>query len=90
MELDNTDFVPELPPKLRERVDQARSQISVLQVLHADYYPRESHVVTFRDPWSFPILYHVQCNNLIQQHLRDLSEKVLAPSGSTITALTHL
>jgi syntaxin-binding protein 1 len=66
----------ELDPQLRERVDRSRSQIAKLQVLNIDYYPRQSHVVTFRDPWSFPILYHPSCNNLIRHHLADLAEKV--------------
>ncbi len=71
-----TSTLAELPPQLRERVDRARSQIARLQVMNIDYFPRESHLITFRDPWSFPIIYHPSCNNLIRHHLSDLAEKV--------------
>ena len=47
-----------------------------LQVIDVNFYPRESHLVTFRDPWSFPILYHPGCNNLVRQHLSELAQKV--------------
>lgn len=66
-------------PSQRQRVDHsnsARQQIKVFNVLGVGYYPRESHVVTFRDPWSFPILYHPACNNLVKGHLEDLAQKV--------------
>jgi len=48
----------------------------VFRVLNLEYYPRESNVVTFRDPWSFPILYHPACSNLVRQHMADLAQKV--------------
>ncbi len=70
-----------LPPALRERVDrsQARDQIALFKVLNVEFFPRESHLVTFRDPWSFPLLYHPACNTLVRQHLEDLAQKVDAP-----------
>ncbi|KAL1638289.1 syntaxin binding protein 1 [Neofusicoccum ribis] len=58
-----------LPGPLRDRIDKsqmAREQIQLFKVLNVEYFPRESHVVTFRDPWSFPILFHPACNNLEQ------------------------
>ncbi|KAF1985055.1 Sec1-like protein [Aulographum hederae CBS 113979] len=71
-------WTSKLPPALRERVDRQKSRITKMQVLNVDYFPRESHVITFRDPWSFPVLYHPACNNLVQRHLADLSEKIVA------------
>jgi syntaxin-binding protein 1 len=68
-----------LHPALRDRIDKsqiAREQIAQFTVLNAEYYPRESHVVTFRDPWSFPILYHPACNGLVRQHMEDIAQKV--------------
>lgn len=44
--------------------------------LTIDYFPRESHLITFRDPWSFPVLYHPSCNNLVREHLQILAQKV--------------
>ncbi|KAI1650695.1 Sec1-like protein [Daldinia loculata] len=68
-----------LDPQLRRRIDGsalAKQQIAGFETLSIDYYPRESHVVTFRDPWSFPILFHPACNGLIRKHMQDLAQKI--------------
>ncbi|KAF7187492.1 Protein transport protein sec1 [Pseudocercospora fuligena] len=69
-----------LHPTLRDRIDKssiAREQIALFKVLNVEFYPRESHLVTFRDPWSFPVLFHPACNNLVRQHLEDLAQKIV-------------
>ncbi|EMC91777.1 hypothetical protein BAUCODRAFT_28030 [Baudoinia panamericana UAMH 10762] len=69
-----------LHPALRERIDKShksREQIALFRVLNAEFYPRESHLVTFRDPWSFPILFHPGCNNLVRQHMEDIAQKIV-------------
>ncbi|EME40580.1 hypothetical protein DOTSEDRAFT_74207 [Dothistroma septosporum NZE10] len=69
-----------LHPALRDRIDKssiARDQIELFKVLNVEFYPRESHLVTFRDPWSFPILFHPACNNLVRQHLEDTAQKIV-------------
>ncbi len=45
--------------------------------LNIEFYPRESHMITFLDPWSFPTLFHPACNQLVQKHMVDLAQKVL-------------
>lgn len=67
-----------LHPQLRRRLDarQAKEQTVTFETLSIDYFPRESHLITFRDPWSFPILYHPACNNLVRDHLQLLAQKV--------------
>lgn len=45
--------------------------------LNLEFFPRESHLVTFRDPWSFPTLFNPACNQLVQKHMVDLAQKVL-------------
>lgn len=55
----------------------ARDSIASVRTLNVDYYPRESRLVTFRDPWSFPVLFHPACNNLIRNHLENLARKVI-------------
>ncbi|CAO2654762.1 Nn.00g114950.m01.CDS01 [Neocucurbitaria sp. VM-36] len=68
-----------LPPQLKERIDRsqmAREQIRSFRTVHLDYHPQESHLVTFRDPWSFPTLYHPECNNLVVRHMEDIAEKI--------------
>lgn len=68
-----------LEPSLRDRIDKtpiAREQIALFKVLNVEFFPRESHLITFRDPWSFFTLYHPACNNLVKQHLEDVAQKV--------------
>ncbi len=72
----------DLDPRLRKRIDsmpRARELIASFEILSIDFFPRESHLVTFRDPWSFPVLYHPGCNNLVRAHMQDLSRKVYLP-----------
>lgn len=54
----------------------AREQIRSFRTVHLDYHPRESHLVTFKDPYSFPILYHPACNPLVERHMLEIAEKV--------------
>ena len=68
------------PPPLQERIDRsqtAQQQIRMFKVLQLEFYPRESHLVTFKDPWSFPILFHPQCNNLVRRHMDDIAQKLV-------------
>ncbi|EMD95439.1 hypothetical protein COCC4DRAFT_182788 [Bipolaris maydis ATCC 48331] len=68
-----------LPPHLKERIDRspmAREQIRSFRTVHLDFHPQESNLVTFKDPWSFPILYHPECNNLVVRHMEDIAERI--------------
>ncbi|KAI3392282.1 hypothetical protein diail_5919 [Diaporthe ilicicola] len=68
-----------LEPELRRRLyshPQARELIAAYQILNIDYFPRESHLVTFRDPWSFPVLFHPGCNHLVREHMQALAQKI--------------
>jgi syntaxin-binding protein 1 len=68
-----------LEPQMRRRIDSSQSaqkQLGGFETLSIDYFPRESHLVTFRDSWSFPMLYHPACNNLVAQHMQSLAQKV--------------
>lgn len=58
----------------------AGEQIVEANTLNIDFFPRESHLITFRDPWSFPMLFHPACNQLVRQHLDDLAQKVPFPN----------
>ena len=74
----------DLDPRLRRKIDSmptACEQIASSDILSIDYFPRESHLVTFRDPWSFPVLFHPGCNNLVRTHLQDLARKVFCHLG---------
>lgn len=67
-----------LPRSLQERIRSSRgkSLIEFEDELSIDYFSRESHLVTFRDPWSFPILYNLSCNELVKEHMETLARKV--------------
>ncbi|KAJ5802745.1 uncharacterized protein N7503_005195 [Penicillium pulvis] len=70
-----------LDPQLRQRLDRsdmARERIADYRIMNISFYPRESHLVTFRDPYSFPILFHPGCNNLIRKHLQELAQKIVS------------
>lgn len=71
-----------LDPQMRRRLDvsrQVQEQMAGFETLSIDYFPRESHLITFRDPWSFPILYHPACNSLVRDHMQILAQKVRRP-----------
>ncbi|KAF6790715.1 Protein transport protein sec1 [Colletotrichum sojae] len=68
-----------LEPRVRHMIDNcaaAKQRIAGFETLSIDFYPRESHLVTFRDPWSFPVLYHPGCNNLVAKHMKILADKI--------------
>ncbi|KAJ5653801.1 hypothetical protein N7490_000804 [Penicillium lividum] len=70
-----------LDPQLRQRLDRsdmARERIADFRIMNISFYPRESQLVTFRDPYSFPILFHPGCNNLIRNHLQELAQKIVS------------
>lgn len=68
-----------LKPELRRKIDDfpgIRQLRASTKTLCIDFFPRESNLITFRDPWSFPILYHRECDSLVAAHLRQLAHKV--------------
>lgn len=70
-----------LDPGLRRKIDDypgVRQLRASSRTLFIDFYPRESHLVIFRDPWSFPMLYHPECNALVPRHMQNLAQKVRA------------
>lgn len=80
-----------LDPGLRRRIDDfpgVRQLRASSKTLFSDFYPRESHLVIFRDPWSFPMLYHPACNNLVPKHMQILAQKVSERISGYETGLT--
>jgi syntaxin-binding protein 1 len=68
-----------LDPSLRRRIDDfpgIRQLRASSNTLFVDFCPRESHLVVFKDPWSFPMLYHPACNGLVPKHMQILAQKV--------------
>ena len=82
-----------LLPDLRLRIDNApgaQRLISQLRILNIDFFPRESHLITFRDPWSFPMLFHPACNQLVRKHMEQLAQKVRIIAGSLLVPMRAL
>ena len=70
-----------LPSEERARIDQSPSamdQIELMKVLNFDFFPRESHLITFRDPWSFPTLFHPACNQLVRRHMDEMAQRIVS------------
>ncbi|KAJ4854875.1 sec1 family domain-containing protein [Trichoderma breve] len=68
-----------LDPALRRKIDEfpgVRQLRASSRTLFVDFYPRESHLVTFRDPWSFPMLYHPACNAIVPKHMQLLAQRI--------------
>jgi len=55
-----------------------RQLIANTKDLNIDFFPRESHVITFKADWSFHILYNPQCDQLIKSHLNTLTQKIVS------------
>jgi syntaxin-binding protein 1 len=69
--------------ELRRKIDDfpgVRQMRATTKTLFIDFFPRESNLITFRDPWSFPILYHRECDSLVAAHLKSLAQKVGSPT----------
>lgn len=68
-----------LDTPLRRKIDDfpgIRQLRASSTTLFADFYPREAGLVTFKDPWSFPLLYHPACNALVPKHMQILAQRV--------------
>ncbi|KAF5970933.1 syntaxin-like protein-binding protein sec1-like protein [Fusarium bulbicola] len=68
-----------LDPSLRRKIDDfpgARQLRAGFQTMFVDFLPRESHLVTLRDPWSFPMLFHPACNAVVPTHMKGLAQKI--------------
>lgn len=46
--------------------------------LDIEFYPRESHLVVFREPWSFFNLFHPACDHEVKRHLDNLTRRILS------------
>ncbi|KAL1955523.1 hypothetical protein VTO42DRAFT_8477 [Malbranchea cinnamomea] len=74
-------WISSLHPQLRSRITNLnlpREQLADFRFMNINYYPRESHLALFRDPWSFPTLFHPDCNNLVRRHLEELAQKIVS------------
>ncbi|POS87189.1 hypothetical protein EPUL_002201 [Erysiphe pulchra] len=86
-------WISPLDPQMHRRINtsrQAKAQIAGFETITVDYFPQESQLITFRDPWSFPILYHPACNNLVREHMQSLAQKATPLIFCLITGICVL
>lgn len=60
------------------RSESRRVQIVDSRSLDIDFSPRESHLVTFNEPWSFLTLFHRECDGLVKAHIDGLVKKIVS------------
>ncbi|KAF8251915.1 Sec1-like protein, partial [Wilcoxina mikolae CBS 423.85] len=77
-------WTSELDNRFRQMIidSPTRQFIRGERVLSVDFYPRESHLFTIREPTSFFNLYHPECRSLVSSHLRELARKVVCVCGA--------
>ncbi|EXJ78628.1 hypothetical protein A1O1_09029 [Capronia coronata CBS 617.96] len=74
-------WTSQLPRSLAEEIFRSESRAALIlesRTLNIEYFPRESHLVTFREPWSFHLLYHPACDSLVKSHLDALTQKIVS------------
>lgn len=70
-----------LPRQLHEelfRSETRRQLIADSKSVDVDFYPRESHLITFREPWSFYALFHPACDSMVKAHLDAMTAKIVS------------
>ena len=60
------------------RSELRRQQIVDSRSLDINFSPRESHLVTFNEPWSFLTLFHRECDGLVKAHMDGLVKKLVS------------
>ncbi|RVX74120.1 hypothetical protein B0A52_01952 [Exophiala mesophila] len=74
-------WTSQLPRPLEESIFSSETrarQVVENRALNIEYYPRESNLVSFRDPSSFHYLYHPGCDAMVKNHLDTLTQKIVS------------
>ncbi|KAI1610850.1 Sec1-like protein [Exophiala viscosa] len=74
-------WTSQLPRALGEEIFRSESRARLIvesRTLNIDFFPRESNLITFREPWSFHLLYHPACDALVKNHLDALTQKIVS------------
>jgi syntaxin-binding protein 1 len=70
-----------LPRHLRDELFRSESRQQLIadsRSLDIEFFPRESHLITLREPWSFYALFHPACDSLVKNHLETMTAKILS------------
>jgi syntaxin-binding protein 1 len=60
------------------RSESRQQLIADSRSLDIEFFPRESHLITLREPWSFYALFHPACDSLVKNHLDTMTAKILS------------
>lgn len=74
-------WTTQLPRPLAEEIFRSESRARLIvesRTLNIEFFPRESNLITFREPWSFHILFHPACDALVKNHLDTLTQRLLS------------
>ncbi|KIW21181.1 hypothetical protein PV08_01761 [Exophiala spinifera] len=74
-------WTSQLPRHLSEEIFRSETRArSIIEnrSLNIDFFPREANLITFREPWSFHVLYHPACDALVKNHLDALTQKIVS------------
>ena len=74
-------WISQLPRSLGEELFRSESRARLIaesRTLNVEYYPREANLVSFREPWSFHVLYHPMCDSLVKSHLDSITQKLVS------------
>jgi syntaxin-binding protein 1 len=74
-------WTSQLPRALGEEIFRSESRARLIaenRTLNIEFFPRESNLITFREPWSFHLLFHPACDGLVKNHLDALTQKIVS------------
>ncbi|EXJ63474.1 uncharacterized protein A1O5_11523 [Cladophialophora psammophila CBS 110553] len=74
-------WTSQLPRNLGEELFRSESRAKLIvesRTLNIEYFPRECNLVSFREPWSFHVLFHPACDSLVKNHLDSITQKIVS------------
>ncbi|KIW86379.1 hypothetical protein Z517_01775 [Fonsecaea pedrosoi CBS 271.37] len=74
-------WTSQLPRNHGEELFRSESRAQLIvesRTLNVEYFPRECNLVTFREPWSFHVLFHPACDSLVKDHLDGVTQKLVS------------
>ncbi|KIW87991.1 uncharacterized protein Z519_11576 [Cladophialophora bantiana CBS 173.52] len=74
-------WTSQLPRNLGEDLFRSESRAKLIvesRTLNIEYFPRECNLVSFREPWSFHVLFHPACDSLVKNHLDSITQKIVS------------
>lgn len=74
-------WTSQLPRGMGEELFRSEARAKLIaesRTLNVEYFPREANLITFREPWSFHLLFHSACDSLVKSHLDSITQKIVS------------